>query len=251
MDDKSRESGHLMLITPERVFYAGLVGRPRERCQGAFNVYVALKGGLWVTTSDGGEHYGELLVVPPNCRHTIASDHRSAIAVLIEPESLRPGALEELTRRLTGPERDAFISKIRSTYDMLRNRQNGEDITSARLDAMCFGEALPRRQLDPRVSRAIAQIGRFSGEPVTAASCATEAGLSSSRFLHLFKEVTGVPLRRYRIWNRIGAAARAVAQGQSLTDAAHAAGFASSAHFSSAFRDMFGMTPTDLFARLR
>ena len=48
MDDKGRVSGHLMLITPERVFYAGLLGRPRERCQGAFNVYVALKGGLWL-----------------------------------------------------------------------------------------------------------------------------------------------------------------------------------------------------------
>jgi AraC-like DNA-binding protein len=88
-------------------------------------------------------------------------------------------------------------------------------------------------------------------EPHALAELCRRAGLSSSRFLHLFKEVTGVPLRRYRIWNRIGAAARAVAQGQSLTDAAHAAGFASSAHFSSAFRDMFGMTPTDLFARLR
>jgi len=77
------------------------------------------------------------------------------------------------------------------------------------------------------------------------------AGLSTSRFLHLFKEVTGVPLRRYRIWNRIGAAARAVAQGQSLTAAAHGAGFSSSAHFSSAFRDMFGMMPSELFARMR
>ena len=46
MDDKGHESGHLMLITPERVFYAGLLGRPRERCPGAFNVYVAIKGGL-------------------------------------------------------------------------------------------------------------------------------------------------------------------------------------------------------------
>ena len=77
------------------------------------------------------------------------------------------------------------------------------------------------------------------------------AGLSSSRFLHLFKDVTGVPLRRYRIWNRIGAAARAIAQGQSLTEAAHGAGFSSSAHFSSAFRDMFGLMPSELFAQLR
>ena len=42
---KASESGHLMLITPERVFYAGLLGRPRERCPGAFHVYVALRAG--------------------------------------------------------------------------------------------------------------------------------------------------------------------------------------------------------------
>ena len=46
MDDRASASSHLMLITPERVFYAGLLGRPRERCPGAFHVYVALRGGL-------------------------------------------------------------------------------------------------------------------------------------------------------------------------------------------------------------
>ncbi len=44
--EKANESGHLMLITPERVFYAGLLGRPRQRCSGAFHVYVAIEGGL-------------------------------------------------------------------------------------------------------------------------------------------------------------------------------------------------------------
>ena len=80
---------------------------------------------------------------------------------------------------------------------------------------------------------------------------AARAGLSPSRFLHLFKAETGVPLRRYRIWNRMGAAIRASGEGASLTEAAHAAGFASSAHFSSAFRDMFGMMPSDLARALR
>ena len=53
MDDNGHKSGHLMLITPERVFYAGLLGRPRERCSGAFNIYVSIEGGLWLTTADG------------------------------------------------------------------------------------------------------------------------------------------------------------------------------------------------------
>ncbi len=125
------------------------------------------------------EIYGELAVVPPNVRHTIASDYRSVICVLIEPESVGAGALDALARRLSG----AGTPVLRQPHPRgLRSNccsePCGDDIGSAAFDIMCFGEALPRRSLDPRVVRAIAQIGRFSGEPVTAASCAAEAGLS-------------------------------------------------------------------------
>ena len=251
MDDKGRDSGHVMLITPERVFYAGLVGRPRERCQGAFNVYVALKGGLWLTTSDGEERYGEMLVVPPNTRHALTSEHRSAIAILIEPESLPAGALDDLGERLTGPHQGLFISKIRGAYDMLRHRQNGEDITDARLDAMCFGEALPRRALDPRVARAIAQIGRFSGEPVTAASCAAAAGLSSSRFLHLFKEETGIAFRSFRAWKRARHLLHFANQDINLAHLAQDIGYPDSTHFSHSIRRFYGLKPRAIFSGSR
>ena len=88
MDNIGHKSGHLMLITPERVFYAGLLGRPRQRCSGAFNIYVSFEGGLWLTTADGRESYGEMVAVLPNVRHTIASDHRSVLSIVIEPESV-------------------------------------------------------------------------------------------------------------------------------------------------------------------
>src|SRR6201995_1352211 len=119
MDDAARNSGHLMLITPERVFYAGLLGRPRERCPGAFHIYVALRGGLWLTTADGREAYGELVAVAPNMRHTIASDHRSAICLVIEPESVPDGTFEQWEKRLQGVERDFFAQRIRLAYETL------------------------------------------------------------------------------------------------------------------------------------
>ncbi len=55
-----------------------------------------------------------------------------------------------------------------------------------------------------------------------------------------------VPLRRYRLWRRMALAMLAVRDGGTLTQAAHAAGFASSAHFSTAFRRMFGIAPSRL-----
>src|SRR5215472_5426249 len=104
MDDRARNSSHLMLITPERVFYAGLLGRPRERCPGAFHVYVAIRGGLSLSTADGEASHGELAVTMPNLRHTIASEHRAAICVAIEPESVCDGVLDAWRRRLSGAE---------------------------------------------------------------------------------------------------------------------------------------------------
>jgi AraC-like DNA-binding protein len=103
----------------------------------------------------------------------------------------------------------------------------------------------------PRIAPALQHMRDVPHQAHRLKTLAARAGLSPSRFLHLFKAETGVPLRRYRIWNRMGAAVRACGEGASLTEAAHAAGFVSSAHFSSAFRDMFGMMPSDLAKALR
>lgn len=251
MDDKGRVSGHLMLITPERVFYAGLLGRPRERCPGAFHVYVAIQGGLRLTTGDGFESLGELIVLPPNLPHTIASDYRSAICLVIEPESVRVGAFEQMAARLSGPEAPLFARRIREAYGELKHRQGGDEISSAEFDIMCFGEALAPRALDPRVVRAIAQIGRFCGEPVTAASCAVEAGLSPSRFLHLFKEETGISFRSFRAWKRARHLLHFANQDINLAHLAQDIGYPDSTHFSHSIRRFYGLMPRAIFSGSR
>ena len=251
MDDIGHKSGHLMLIIPERVFYAGLLGRPRQRCSGAFNIYVSFEGGLWLTTADGRESYGEMVAVLPNARHTIASDHRSVLSIVIEPESVRPGVLEELARRLAGPEGEAFTSRIRAAYRALREHHAGDEFTSAEFDTLCLGEALPRRELDCRVARAILQIGKFSGEPVTAASCAAEAGLSPSRFLHLFKEETGISFRSFRAWKRARHLLHFANQDINLAHLAQDIGYPDSTHFSHSIRRFYGLKPRAIFSGSR
>jgi len=251
LDDKSRKSGHLMLITPERVFYAGLLGRPRERCSGGFNIYVAIEGGLWLTTSDGRKSRAEMVAVLPNVGHTIASDYRSVLSIVIEPESVCPGVLEDLARRLSGPEGAAFTSRIRAAYLELRDHHAGDDFSSAEFDRLCLGEVLPVRQLDPRVARAMVQIGRFSGEPVTAASCAAEAGLSPSRFLHLFKEETGISFRSFRAWKRARHLLHFANQDINLAHLAQDIGYPDSTHFSHSIRRFYGLKPRAIFSGSR
>ena len=251
MDHKSRESGHLMLITPERVFYAGLLGRPRQRCLGAFHVYVSIKGGLRLAVEGAAEGYGELAVVLPNLRHSVASDYRSVICVLIEPESVCPGALDQLAKRMAGNERQVYVERIRAVYARLLHEPCGGDIVSTAFDTICFGEALPRRDLDPRVVRAIAQIGRFSGDPVTAASCAAAAGLSTSRFLHLFKQETGISFRCFRAWKRARHLLHFANQDLNLAHLAQEIGYPDSTHFSHSIRRFYGLKPRAIFSGSR
>lgn len=251
MDDNGHIPGHLMLITPERVFYAGLLGRPRERCPGAFHVYVAIKGDLQLSTADGREAHGELAVTMPSQRHTVTSDYRSVICVAIEPESVPDGTLDALAVRLQGPESSLFAARIRGAYAALGEMERRDEISNVGFDTMCFGEALPQRALDPRVVRAIAQIGRFCGEPVTAASCAAEAGLSPSRFLHLFKEETGISFRAFRAWKRARHLLHFANQDINLAHLAQDIGYPDSTHFSHSIRRFYGLMPRAILSGSR
>jgi len=54
-------------------------------------------------------------------------------------------------------------------------------------------------------------------------------------------EQTGLSFRSYLLWLRITKALGIISEGRTLTEAAHVAGFADSAHFSRTFRRMFGI----------
>ena len=244
MDNEGRESGHLMHIMPERIFYAGLLGRTRERC-------VALKDGLRLSAADGRESYGELAVVPSNLRHTIASDYRSAVTLLIEPESVPVGTIEDFVWCLSGPEGERLARRIRATYKQLPFALNRDDIANTEFDLMCFGEALPQRSIDPRIARSIVEIGRFSGEPVTAARCAAVAGISSSRFLHLFKQETGTAFRDFRAWKRARHLLHFANADINFAHLAQEMGYPDSTHFSHSIRRVYGLTPRAIFSGSR
>ena len=75
---------------------------------------------------------------------------------------------------------------------------------------------------------------------------AAAVGLSSSRFMHWFAEVAGLPFRAYVRWLRLQGAVRVLSDGSTLTEAAHLAGFADSAHLTRTFVATFGVRPAPL-----
>lgn len=99
---------------------------------------------------------------------------------------------------------------------------------------------------DLRVRKVIAWAARQIDRPVSLADAVAIGDLSAGRLRHLFVEQTGLPFKTYLLWLRLTRAVEGIAGGASLTQAAHEAGFADSAHLSRTFRRMFGVAPTAL-----
>lgn len=99
---------------------------------------------------------------------------------------------------------------------------------------------------DPRIARTLQWLADHPGAEPDGAMLAAQVHLSESRFTHLFRQQTGLPLSRYLLWTRLLDGVAAVAEGDSLTEAAHRAGFADLAHMSRTFRNTFGVAPSEL-----
>jgi AraC-like DNA-binding protein len=102
--------------------------------------------------------------------------------------------------------------------------------------------------LDERITKAMLYIRQNIHNTISAAAVASEVHLSENRFLHLFKEQVGAPLRQYVLWQRLAAATQAFLEGKSSKEAAYEAGFADPAHFSRTFLQMFGALPSSYAA---
>jgi AraC-like DNA-binding protein len=184
--------------------------------------------------------------IPPNTLHHLA-DTRGRMAFLyVDARSHDRDKLCGLAAVRTA--RAAFDLSIEADLiDALRRLSNGEASwkeTRETLAAHLSGPAA--RIIDPRIRDALARLHAAPASRIALADLAPGVRLSESRLLHLFKQAVGVPFRRYKLWIAMGAAMRTLAAGENLTAAALDAGFASSAHFSATFREMFGLEPSRL-----
>ncbi len=128
--------------------------------------------------------------------------------------------------------------------EYFEQRPDAIDMRGDMQEVVAFGRRRARRTMDARIAGAVSALQDGADPDLSVTTTAAAAGLSPSRFQHLFTQEVGVPFRRYRGWHRLRAAIREAAQGASLTAAAHAAGFADQAHFSRAFRAAFGAPPS-------
>lgn len=238
----------LMWITPGRVLYAGLLGRPSVRRIGGTIVYVAQQAPIRVSIDSGEWEEGDVLAVPPYLPHRIACDARSITDLIVEPETVDRASLPAFMRDRRGavhaPE---FADQVRRVLERLQGRDQRLPLDDAAFDELLFGQALPRATLDPRIAQVLADIAKDPGGTTSAEDYAARVHLSFSRFVHLFKDEVGVPLRTFRTWKRARSLLDYVTQNANLADIAQHTGYPDSSHFSHSIRQVFGLTPKDVF----
>ena len=209
----------------------------------AVQVTLSLGGRFELRTTD--HRIAADAAVAPDVSHLFEAEGLNAI-LFIEPESragraiarrlferavlvpIPPGLAMDLVERLVVAYRD-------SSKDDAPLVDLGRSLVARLADTV--DAELP----DARIQKIIAYATARLDNPITLGAAAKSVGLSPGRARHLFVEQTGLPFRTYLLWLRIVKAVGLFAGGSSLTEAAHEAGFADSAHFSRTFRRMFGI----------
>jgi AraC-like DNA-binding protein len=196
--------------------------------------------GDWITC--------EGAVIAPDVPHVFHAPGSVVANILFEPESaVGRAVLAQYGRTglhlLPGPLARSLAQPIGRAY--FDGADDASVILLARQAVARFSGVDTQPGItDLRVLRAIAEIRAHLDEPVTLPALARKIGLSPGRLRHLFVAETGVPFRRYLLWERLNRALSLGFGGTSWTEAAYAANFADSAHLSRTCQRMFGLAPT-------
>jgi AraC-like DNA-binding protein len=188
------------------------------------------------------------VLVRPDAVHEIDAPGNTVVIGFIDAESEIGAALSE---RIAGDMASVPPHEVARWRAML-----GPEPNNARVERWLTGCLLHRKRaaaIHPRVRRVLAHLRRQRDllDHTSLKTLAGIAGLSPSRFMHVFTESVGVPVRPYILWLRLQRAACDLMHGASVTSAAHAAGFSDAAHLTRTFRRMLGTTPTDILLRNR
>lgn len=241
----------VMWLTPDRIFYAGLLGAPILHTKGAIIAYVAIEGSLQMRIGAGEWQTGEVVVVQPYVAHEIACDARHVLDILIEPETVDRASLPPLLKACGAVHAPEFAAHVRAVHQSLVATGGAPRQEPSSFDQAFFGHALPARTLDPRIAAILEQVKHNPSALAVAEECAAHVDLSFSRFLHLFKKEVGASFRCMRTWKRARSVLQHVHSGGNLVYVALDTGYTDSTHFSRSIRQTYGLKPKDIFAGSR
>ena len=193
-------------------------------------------------------------LIPPGFEHETLYGNAVVAVISLEPESNDYAIAKQLMKRQVTEcyfdlkNEELAVNDMASIYKSQTDSAQSSHMVNAILYSE-MPELLEPKPVDKRIRKAMEVMREDPAQSHSLESLADLVHLSATRFTHLFKDETGVPIRRYRQWLRFRQAIQRITSGETMTSAAIQAGFTDSAHFSRAFRSMFGMKPSVVFRK--
>lgn len=181
------------------------------------------------------------LLIPSNLRHRLRPTSAALSLLYLDPDTVAGRGLNRQADGAPLPLDAAWVADLLAQLALPAPDPAGWLARQLHLETPGAGP-------DPLMARLIHGLDEELADPLPAAVLARRVGLSSSRFQHRFRQHTGLPLRAWLRWQRLTRALEQVLGGRTVTEAAHAAGFADAAHLTRSCRRHFGLPPSALGA---
>jgi AraC-like DNA-binding protein len=244
-----------LVLWPSQAIYLGMGYPTTLHCHHAAQISISLGGPLQVRNRASGPYIEQQsFIVGPNIPHQVQAAGAPSFVLWSEARTL-----VDLARRLSTSSTSSLPALPQDLLNVLLpvllasggqvpDERAGRTLLSHVLQAL-IGPTGEKADDDPRIATALSLVTpRFlSEQPQPITHLAAFVHLSPSRFRHLFRREVGISVQSYLRWQRLLVALRTSARGVSLTEAAHAAGFADSAHLTRVFRATFGVPPSRFF----
>ncbi|WP_246838713.1 helix-turn-helix transcriptional regulator [Leptospira stimsonii] len=244
----------ILYLWNSRVMYATNAMQTDFHVHYAATLAITLERPILIETEHGKEEY-RVAMVGPNTYHRTVSPGVEMIALLIDPETYEYGSISDFVK--TGEVKPLDIEVFLPLMERLRDLYNGilnnEEAWDLHLDLLqsVFPFRRLEKNIDERIRKIAYKIRTELPDSIRMKEIGKDFSISEDRLIRLFKENLGIPLRRYLLWVRILSTVKLLKEGKNLTEAAHAAGFSDSAHFTRTFKENFGFVPSLFFGHLK
>lgn len=240
----------MIVMSRERMAFVGPQVQS-ELILGGYVIYASTGQPLRLMIDDVESEKSFLAIVPPYTKHSLTAAHEHVRSILIEAETVSPDLLRDPRFVSGGSEARSLATRIEKSFQSWKPTGAYNQETDA-FDLFWFGERLPPRELEKRVSLVANRIrvAPDAAENDTSA-IAKSVALSPSRLRHLFCEQVGVPIRRFRAWKRLRNVIRIAFEEPNILKVAMAAGYADATHLCHSVRLYFGEQPTFVCAHWR
>ena len=236
----------LLAVGPRGTLYVGPLPRVRRHLHSAASIVVGVREPLQISTD--GERWATCssVYIPPGVASAIEPLDSDVAIFFIAPET---DLQHHLVMRYGLPTSQmAHEPGIPAEW---ARRSWESSLSAADIHTMIGRELAPgfsarAEPIDARIAAVTERMRMDLSLNHRAVDLARTVHLSPSRLSALFRANIGMPMHRYRVWERLRSAATAIARGHSSSDAAALSGFSDAAHFSSSARTIFGISPRDV-----